>query len=275
MTSSTDKLFLNIVSMSQENLHLFLRNYLRIKGYKNIQEHKTGFLYAPGDIPFMLVAHLDTVHHQLPKNVFFDNEQQVMWSPQGIGGDDRAGVYGILKVLEKCKPHVLFLHDEEIGGVGASIATRYLDLPDVNFMIEFDRKGKDDAVFYDCGNEVFKEHILSFGFKEQFGSFSDISVLSPEWDIASVNLSIGYYNAHTTNEFIRVNEVNEVVEKTIKILENSDHNTLYDFQEIKYSYGGWYYEDDLEDFHNKLSIEDLNKLFGIQEIDMEDVKNED
>lgn len=263
-----EKLFKNILQMSQTKLHNFLVDELHEKGYKNIKENKNGYIYAEGNIPFMLVAHLDTVHPTQPKNIFFDKEQQVIWSPEGIGGDDRCGVYAILKILEEYRPHVLFLHDEEVGGVGARIAVKELVPPDVNFLIEFDRNGSVDAVFYDCGNEEFQDHIISFGFVLDYGSFSDISVLSPEWDIASVNLSIGYYNEHTTREFIRLDELESTVEKTKNILENSDPDKFYDNQTIyyKYNFGSYFSK------YGSREIIDMSEIDGVEELTDEDVE---
>ena len=54
-----------------------------------------GFLYAEGTVPVLLVAHLDTVHRTQPETICYSADGTVMMSPQGIGGDDRAGVYMI------------------------------------------------------------------------------------------------------------------------------------------------------------------------------------
>jgi hypothetical protein len=266
-----EKVLYDIIKLTQGQLHEYLYDYLIKKGYepqeeisRDLAHPQNRYIYAPGDIPVLLVAHLDTVHREIPTEIFFDAEHRVMWSPQGIGGDDRAGVYGILKVLEHCKPHVIFLHDEEVGGVGARVAAYGLDIPNVNFMIEFDRRGNKDAVFYDCGNEDFQQHILDFGFELNYGSFSDISILAPIWDLAAVNLSIGYFNEHTRYEYINLNYLDETVEKTIKIIKESDPNVLYDYQEIYYPpyrqttllEGENFQEDDI------MTLEEFYQIFG-------------
>ena len=79
--------------MKQPQLYQVMRNYLR-KNYKEVISDD-GFIIAIGDIPIALVAHLDTVHLRQPVNFFYDQEQDVLWSPQGLGADDRAGVYAI------------------------------------------------------------------------------------------------------------------------------------------------------------------------------------
>ena len=65
----------------------------------------------------------------------------MMMSPEGIGGDDRAGVYMILRILREAKCHVLFCEDEEIGGQGARKSERSSTRPEVNYLIGLDRHG--------------------------------------------------------------------------------------------------------------------------------------
>lgn len=225
-----DILFKNILMNTQKELLSRLPKILKQFKYNNIINTRN-YIYAEGDIPVLLVAHLDTVHYSRVKNIFHDKEQNVIWSPEGIGGDDRCGVFAILKIIEQFNPHVLFTTDEENGGVGAKKVIKKLIKPDVNFIIELDRQGLNDAVFYECGNIDFIDYILDFGFKEEYGTFSDISILSPYWDIASVNLSIGYYNEHTKGEYIRLNEMYNTIEKVKNILIQKNER-YYDYQEL-------------------------------------------
>jgi hypothetical protein len=52
-----------------------------------------------------------------------------------------------------------------------------------------------------------------------WGSFSDISNLSPECKVASVNLSCGYHNAHTTSEYVIMEEMFNTIEVVRKLLD--------------------------------------------------------
>jgi hypothetical protein len=67
-------------------------------------------------------------------------------------------------------------------------------------MIELDRQGRDDAVFYDCDNPEFEEYITKFDFVSDWGTYSDISTIAPSWECAAVNLSIGYFDEHSYAE---------------------------------------------------------------------------
>lgn len=242
------KAFKKILRKNQKDLKQLLEMYLKIQKYEPIVGD--GFIYATGDIPILLVAHMDTVHLSMPSEIYCDPFHKVMWSPQGIGGDDRCGVFMILKLLEKFKPHVLFTEDEEKGCIGATKAANQILKPDVKFIIELDRRGSDDCVFYDCENEKFQAYIESFGFKTEIGSFSDICMLSDEWDIASVNLSSGYYNEHTRYEYIKLDKMEKTLERVTKILEDEE-SEYYDYQKKEYVYytnnqsSGYHtYEDD-------------------------------
>ena len=87
-------LYTAISSMTQENLHQSLKTFLTKRyGEDKVVEMEEHFLFAIGNIPICLVAHLDTVHKRLPHDIFFDQSKNVIWSPQGLGADDRAGVY--------------------------------------------------------------------------------------------------------------------------------------------------------------------------------------
>ena len=130
---------LKILRMTQEQLKFNLFCELIKKGYK--PEYEDGYLYAKGDIPVLLVAHMDIVGGTPPKVIHYWEPSHVLYSPEGktvLGGDDRCGVYAILELLEKYKPYVLFTEDEEIGGIGADLAARNIEKPDVKYMIEID-----------------------------------------------------------------------------------------------------------------------------------------
>ena len=83
--------FESILRMTQQELKEHLVQQLREQGYKPVC--KSGFLYAEGTIPVLLVAHLDTVHTHQPDIICRSEDGRYLMSPYGIGGDDRAGLY--------------------------------------------------------------------------------------------------------------------------------------------------------------------------------------
>lgn len=186
------------------------------------------FLLAVGTIPVGVVAHLDTVFHFPPEQFFHDTNKNVFWSPEGAGFDDRAGVYAIIKLLQKgLRPTVIFTCGEEKGGIGAKELAARADLkPSLDFLIELDRQGANEAVYYQCGNTEFMNYIESFGFVHEIGTFSDISILCPAWKICGVNLSVGYVNEHTYGEHLYFDHLLATINKVTAILQATKYPTF-------------------------------------------------
>jgi len=175
----------------------------------------------PGDTSLpLLVAHIDTVFPQ-PKFVAYDRSRNALSAHTGLGADDRAGVWACLKLREQIKPHpaVLFLDEEESGGAGAWSAS--MDLADTldlfPYFIEIDRRGKGEAVYYNNEPAKFKSFIQSFGFHEEIGLFSDVSILGAQANKCSVNLSAGYYNNHTFREILVVHHLKYTMDRVKQI----------------------------------------------------------
>jgi hypothetical protein len=183
-----------------------------------------------------------------------------MMSPQGIGGDDRAGVYMILQILRQVNCHVLFCEDEECGGRGASAFTKSGILPDVNYIVELDRKGENDAVYYGCDNQDFREYVAEFGFREAFGSFSDISILAPYLKTAAVNLSTGYYNAHRNHVLIDTQVMATNTERVIEMVMTPTEHYTYrtnPTKQLKYILGKSLFDQYLTDFTSDTETQKL------------------
>lgn len=242
-----NKKFEKICKMSQVVLKKYVE--MQLKTTHTDITVGDGFVFAKGTFPVLLVAHMDTVHDALPELILYDMEKDKVSSPNGIGGDDRCGIYMILEIIKHYNCSVLFCEDEESGGVGARkfIKTDLAKELEFNYAIELDRKGSNDAVFYDCDNEEFEEFITSDFYKTAYGSFSDISVVAPFLKCAAVNLSCGYYNAHRNDEYVILSEMERSIEEVCKILERTTEEDKFEYIECEYtsyyrgSYGGSYY----------------------------------
>lgn len=245
--------FTEICKASQKELKEKLESELIALGYS--PQNEDGFLYAEGTVPVLLLAHMDTVHKDNCTIICKSENGDYIMSPQGIGGDDRCGIFMVLEIIKEIKCSVLFTEDEEKGCIGAHKFCKSDIKPDVNYCIEFDRKGKDDAVFYSCDNKEFETFITDekIGFKTANGSCSDISHVAPYLGVAAVNLSCGYYNAHTQHEYVKLSEMYrniqrakeiirkdcgkfEYVEKVYTYTKNSSlYGRYYDFYDYDYS----------------------------------------
>lgn len=235
------KTFERLCGLSQKGVKKTLSIYLKSK-YEKVVE-TPDYIYAIGNIPIALVAHMDTVFSKPARDVFYDRQKNVIWSPDGLGADDRAGIFAIIQIIKTgLRPHVIFTTDEEVGAAGA-IALGKEDCPfeDLRYVIELDRRGSDDCVFYDCENPEFTEYIEGFGFVEAIGSFSDISIICSDWGIAGVNLSIGYRDEHSISEVLFVGHMLNTIDKVITMLTVAvDKIPQFKYIPAKYGSNWWY-----------------------------------
>lgn len=240
-TTNTGALCLeSIVSMTQHELKQLLASELTGRGYQPVS--KKGYLYAEGELPVLLVAHMDTVHKQAVKTLCYSKDSRYLMSPEGIGGDDRCGVHMILEIIREARCHVLFTEDEEIGCIGARAFAASKLRPQVNYIVEIDRRGSNDAVFYQCDNPEFTEFVCCFGFEKAHGSFSDISVIAPHLGVAAVNISAGYFNEHSLHEYIDL----AAVERNIGLIREMVQSPTERFEYVERSYA-----------FNQMSFEDI------------------
>ena len=159
MSENDYQLFRALAELTQEQLRNLLFAHLKRKYKKIIATEE--YIYAVGDIPIGLLAHMDTVFKAPPTEIYYDRRKNVMWSPTGLGADDRAGVFSILQLIKAgYRPHVIFTTDEEIGCVGAQELS-FLPCPfeDLRYIIQLDRRNSNDCVFYDCANAEFEKNI--------------------------------------------------------------------------------------------------------------------
>ena len=224
LTKSQIKLLETLVRGNQIYVKNLMSYYLKKQGYKTIR-NTTDFVMAEGNIPIALVAHMDTFFegYKADRELYYDQEKNVMFCPDGAGFDDKAGLFAIITLLSKgLRPHIILTTDEEVGGIGASFVAEEKPFEDLRYIIELDRRGKNDCVFYDCANEDFNKYVEGFGFKTSRGSFSDISIICPAWGVAGVNLSIGYQNEHTKSEILDVAAMFATIERVAKMLKEKD-----------------------------------------------------
>lgn len=220
----------DLLEMNEKEIHSYARLTLK-RYYKKVVVTKN-YIFADGEQPVCLVAHLDTVLKQPPKQVFYDPVEQVLFGDCGLGADDRAGVAAIIELLvNDYRPSVLFTFGEETGGLGAyAFIERYRECPfNVNYFIEIDRRGKDNFVTYDCDNQEFDRYIESFGWKKQTGIFSDIDIICPAYEIAGCNIAAGYVNEHTLAEVLHLDWLDEIVNRVGRMVADSASTRHYSY----------------------------------------------
>lgn len=254
----------DVLFLEQEDLHTYALDFLKDYGYGqdgyDIFNMSGNGIFAKGDIPVMLLAHFDTVHRVKPteETLFYDTaKNQMVCLDNGIGADCRAGVFNILEIVKLgYKPTIMFSWDEEIGGVGASTMTEIIKsdressgsiliqeyMKEINFAVQFDRRGFGEAVYYDLDSPDFEAYISSFGYHTEWGSFTDISVICPEFGFAGVNVAAGYTDEHTKSEILHVTEMMESQRKVINMLiDQINSPSYYKYVESKHSWKNYSY----------------------------------
>ena len=207
--------------------------------------------------------------------IVYDETEDVISSPQGIGGDDRCGVYAVFEIIKKFNCSVLFTEDEEIGGVGARkfANSDLVSELDFNYIIEFDRANANDAVFYECANDEFEAFITLDFYKTAYGTYSDICEVAPALGCAAVNLACGYYKAHTKDEYVVLSEMEASIQAACAILERTTESDKFEYVEdeersLRY-YGGYSnydYVDAMESYYaQKYYIIEYVNVYGTAE----------
>lgn len=203
----------------------FIETYLSQNGII-YEKDKIGNIYNIGykNKP-LLSAHMDTVQgDDDTKLVDFIKIRGDCLSGYGvIGGDDKCGIYIILELLKTRKFNFIFSVQEENGGIGITNFVRDNYLGDILYCLVLDRRGSSDIICYNnrYGTLNFQNKLVSigreFGYLTNTGIFSDANILSTK--LSCANLSVGYHNPHTTNEFVFLSELENAKEYVITIID--------------------------------------------------------
>lgn len=213
----------------------FCKRYLDGLPGMTIDEKGNRILYIPnGDGTRSRVlwsSHTDTVHSAK------DGPSQKLTYGGGIlslgqsatsaclGADCTAGVWLMREMILREVPGLYIFHAaEEVGGIGsAHIATKTPELlEDIDYAIAFDRRGTTSVITHQgarCASDAFglalvaqlssKTHSYQLDTGGTFTDTANYTDLIPE----CTNISVGYYNAHTSAEYLDVTFLVHLLEK--------------------------------------------------------------
>ena len=227
----------------------------------------TGNIYitkgTSNDYP-CIVAHLDQVQEHHPTDFIAIETRELIfgYSPKerkfcGLGADDKNGIWLALKCLQRFDEiKVAFFVGEEVGCIGSSKANMdFFD--DCRFVIQPDRRGSNDLVtsisgLTLCSDEFIKDiHPEKFGYKETDGLMTDIEQLKEQGlNVSCVNLSCGYYEPHTDNEYTSKKDLLNCLRFIEHIITNCKktyrHKAEYDERAyLNFAYSSWDIYDEL------------------------------
>lgn len=224
-----------------------------------------------------LAAHLDQVQKKHSKDfkAVFTDDIVFGYSPskrerQGLGADDKNGLWIALKALEEFDVlKVVFFVGEEIGCVGSG-KCKMSFFNDVRFVVQADRRGHNDFITNISYTKVASQDFIdaidfkSFGYKEANGMMTDVLELTERGvGVACINMSCGYYEPHTDDEFTIIDDLLNAYDLVAHIItvctdvyphtyEYTPVSSYYGYGKYgstykwgqKYDSGDWYEDDD-------------------------------
>ena len=229
----------------------YLTDYCVEKGF-NYSIDKNGSVYVTKgntDVYPCVVAHIDTVHEPVEMKIneeMLPNAQGELklslkayekenGNPTGIGGDDKAGVFICLKMLEQFDNiKAFFPVAEETGCHGSNDADKEF-FKDVGYAIQFDSTENDTMSLTLMGVKLFeqdsdfftsvKDIILEHGLKNWYNHpYTDTMKLKEKFDFPCLNFAAGYYNYHTPDEYVVIDDVQNTCDMAIKVIETLGQN---------------------------------------------------
>lgn len=243
----------------------YLENWLTENNIPYFVDQK-GNVYATkqdGEIPNnfyfpCVVSHTDTVHNidtinireeQLPNAQGLTKLALKAYNdsgkPTGIGGDDKAGVYACLKLLmDLPNLKAAFFVSEETGCHGSKAADDKF-FSNVGYVIQFDAPENwmitekcfgqvlfdRNSDFFESCDQILTENMVKEDMEYMVHPYTDVWALRSKFDFSCINFSIGYYNYHTPNEYVVVEDVMNGIEMGKKII-NKLGNKLYFKQSV-------------------------------------------
>ena len=176
---------------------------------------------------------------------------------EGIGGDDKNGIFIALEALKKndCLK-VVFFKEEETGCQGSSHAEmKFFD--NCRFVIQCDRRGNSDLITSigctDLCSEKFIQDIdpEKWGYKEEHGMMTDVETLKEKGlSVSAVNISCGYWNPHTDEEVTVKRDLEKCWKLVQHIIEDCTETYPHEVGESGFYsyYDDWELESEIYDF---------------------------
>ena len=251
----------------------YICNYLADRGYNHKTDPKGNIYVTKGvaETYPMVMAHTDTVHRiteMVVQEVFEKNtygETKIALKafrksdgmPCGIGGDDKAGIFICLQLLEMFDNIKVFLPvEEECGCTGSEEAVDYYPefFDNIEYAIMFDSPQNDTMSQTLMGTELYDENSVFFQESKQFildhgiikwqkHPYTDSMVMRKTFGFQTLNLAAGYYNYHTAGEYVVIDDVQNAIDLGHKIISNLNSKN-YVVEKTKFEYSSIDEDDD-------------------------------
>jgi putative aminopeptidase FrvX len=222
----------------KEGIPYYIDEFYNVYATKGISDDPE-FIYP------CVISHTDTVHNIDTINIreeYLPNAQKELklslkayndeGFPTGIGGDDKCGIFACLELLKEL-PYLkaAFFVSEETGCHGSRNSDPEF-FKNVGYAIQFDAPENWMITEYCYGTQLFKRESEFFQkcdsvLKESFQKteymrhpYTDVQALKEKYDFQCINISIGYYDYHTRNEYVVVEDVYNGIEAGRKMIQS-------------------------------------------------------
>lgn len=228
--------------LNQNHIEYYLDSKNNIYATKKVSSDLPEEFYFP-----CVISHTDTVHRIDSINVVEENlpnaQGQIklalkayndQGNPTGIGGDDKCGVFACLTLLKEL-PYLkaAFFVSEETGCHGSKNADPEF-FKNVGYAIQFDAPENwmitekcFGQILFDRNTEFFKtcdkvltEGMVTEDMQYMVHPYTDVYALRGKFNFSCINFSIGYYDYHTKNEYVVVEDVYNGIEMGRKMIED-------------------------------------------------------
>ena len=199
-----------------------------------------------------VVAHLDQVQRNHSADFKAVETENIIfgYSPskrcrEGLGADDKNGVWVALQCLAEFDViKVAFFMGEEAGCIGSGRCDMSY-FKDCRYIVEADRRGSSDlitSISGDICSKDFEDAINAdwFGYKPTSGLMTDVLELSERGvGLSCINLSCGYYEPHTDDEFTVKADLYNCLNFVRHIISSLTDVYPHDYNKATYSYGSY------------------------------------
>jgi len=245
--------------LNENNIEYF------VDEYKNVYATKCDGLKPQSEFYFpCVVSHTDTVHNldkinihemELPnaqgETKFSLKAFNDLGQPTGIGGDDKCGVFACLKLLKELPfLKAAFFVSEETGCHGSRKANKDF-FQDVGYAIQFDAPENwmvtekcFGQVLFDRESDFFKscDEVLCENMHKDFMEYmvhpyTDVYALRSQFNFSCINFSIGYYDYHSEDEYVVVEDVETGIRMGKSMIEKLGYTLHY--KESKKDFGNY------------------------------------
>ena len=249
----------------EDQLIKYVSDILDKKGYEYYLDDLGSIYITKGKSEHYpcLVAHLDSVHQIKEYEVVEESQLNAQGEDKpslvgydtvtgercGVGGDDKAGVFICLELLDKFDNiKAFFPVAEEIGCKGSKAADESF-FKDVGYAVQFDSTENNTMSKTLLGVELYEKDgefinkcenlILEHGISEwKHHPYTDTMVLKERFDFSCLNFAAGYYGWHSNTEYVVIEDVKNAIslgEKVINKLGNQKYQ--YEHKITKFTWG--------------------------------------